>query len=111
MGGFHHMWLMARALGFGDALGDYCLEHQAAEAGKFVHSDAAPMNYAYHFDAGLYARFLRSKYEPKGVNAVEGKIASVEQTRPPDMSRRLRWKADCEWRAIFSSIARDFAGC
>jgi tryptophan 7-halogenase len=79
MGGFHHMWLMAKALGFGDALGDYCLEHEAAEAGKFVHSDAAPMNYAYHFDAGLYARFLRSRYEPKGVKRVEGKIASVEQ--------------------------------
>jgi tryptophan 7-halogenase len=79
MGGFHNMWLMAKAGGFGDELGDYCLEHQAASAGKFVHSDAAQMNYAFHFDAGLYARFLRSKFEPKGVKRIEGKIASVEQ--------------------------------
>jgi tryptophan halogenase len=79
MGGFHHMWLMAKAAGFGDALGDYCLEHQAAEAGKFVLSEQAPMNYAYHFDAGLYARYLRSIYEPRGVKRIEGKILSVEQ--------------------------------
>jgi tryptophan halogenase len=79
MGGFHNMWLMAKAAGFGDALGDYCLEHQAAEAGKFVLSDQAPMNYAYHFDAGLYASYLRSIYEPRGVKRIEGKIASVEQ--------------------------------
>jgi tryptophan halogenase len=79
MGGFHNMWLMAKAAGFGDALGDYCLEHQAAEAGKFVLSEQAPMNYAYHFDAGLYARYLRSIYEPRGVKRIEGKISSVEQ--------------------------------
>jgi tryptophan halogenase len=79
MGGFHNMWLMAKAAGFGDALGDYCLEHQAAEAGKFVIYEQAPMNYAYHFDAGLYARYLRSIYEPKGVKRIEGKISSVEQ--------------------------------
>jgi tryptophan halogenase len=79
MGGFHNMWLMAKAAGFGDELGDYCLEHQAAQAGKFVLSDNAPMNYAFHLDAGLYARFLRGKFEPKGVRRVEGKITSVEQ--------------------------------
>src|SRR5690606_15712195 len=37
------------------------------------------MNYAFHLDAGLYAKFLRRKYEPKGVKRIEGKIASVEQ--------------------------------
>jgi tryptophan halogenase len=37
------------------------------------------MNYAYHFDAGLYARYLRSIYEPKGVKRIEGKISSVDQ--------------------------------
>ena len=35
MGGFHNMWLMAKAAGFNGELGDYCLEYQAAEAGKF----------------------------------------------------------------------------
>jgi tryptophan halogenase len=79
MGGFHNVWLQARAAGFGGELGDYCLEHTAALAGKFGISEQVPINYAFHFDAGLYARYLRSKYEPKGVRRVEGKIKSVEQ--------------------------------
>jgi tryptophan 7-halogenase len=79
MGGFHHMWLMGRALGVDSAVGDYCLEHQAARAGRFEISESAPMNYAFHLDAGLYARFLRDRYEPRGVRRIEGRIASVEQ--------------------------------
>jgi tryptophan halogenase len=79
MGGFHNMWLQAKAAGFGDEIGDYCLEYQASRAGKFAISDQVPINYAFHFDAGLYARYLRSKFEPKGVKRIEGKIANVEQ--------------------------------
>ena len=79
MGGFHNMWLMAKAAGFGGGLGEYCVEHQAAEAGKFAISETLPINYAYHLDAGLYARFLRAKYEPRGVRRIEGRIARAEQ--------------------------------
>lgn len=79
MADFHHMWLMAKARGFGGEMGDYCFEHQAAMADKFAVSEGAQINYAYHLDAGLYARFLRQIFEPKGVRRVEGRIASVEQ--------------------------------
>lgn len=79
MADFHHMWLMARSKGFGGEMDDYCFELQAAMADKFAVSKTSRINYAYHFDAGLYAKFLRQKYEPKGVRRVEGKIASVEQ--------------------------------
>lgn len=79
MGGFHNMWLMAKAAGFGGELGDYCLEHQAADAGKFMISETVQMNYAFHLDASMYARFLRRKFEAKGVKRIEGKISSVEQ--------------------------------
>jgi tryptophan halogenase len=79
MADFHHMWLMAKAGGYGGELGDYCFEHQAAAAGRFATSESAKINYAYHLDAGLYAKFLRRKYEPKGVRRVEGRIARVEQ--------------------------------
>ena len=79
MGDFHNMWLMAKSRGFGGELGDYCFELQAARAGKFVLSEASQINYAYHFDASLYAAFLRQKFESRGVKRIEGKIARVEQ--------------------------------
>jgi tryptophan halogenase len=34
-------------------------------------------DYAYHFDAGLYAAFLRERAEAAGVTRVEGRIADV----------------------------------
>ena len=79
MADFHHMWLLAKARGFGGELGDYCFEHQAAAAGRFAVAEKSRINYAYHLDAGLYARFLREKFEPVGVRRIEGRIARVEQ--------------------------------
>jgi tryptophan halogenase len=79
MGDFHHFWLRAKELGFGGELGDYCFELQAALAEKFATGEQAGINYAYHLDAGRYARFLRKFAEAAGVVRTEGKIATVEQ--------------------------------
>jgi tryptophan halogenase len=79
MGDFHNMWLQAKSVGMGGELGDYCVEWQAADAGKFALMDNPKLNYAYHFDAGLYAVHLRKLFEPRGVKRIEGKIASVAQ--------------------------------
>ena len=79
MGDFHHFWLEARAEGWGGDLGDYCLELQAAQAGRFAIPEQGHINYAYHLDAGLYARFLRDFAEPLGARRVEGRIEAVEQ--------------------------------
>jgi len=79
MGDFQHFWLAAQEDGFGDELGDFCFERQAAVAGKFAMSDNVKINYAYQFDAGLYAAYLRKLSEPKGVKRIEGKIKSVDQ--------------------------------
>ncbi|KRC78233.1 tryptophan halogenase family protein [Sphingomonas sp. Root241] len=79
MADFHHFWLEAREQGFGGSLADYCFELQASEAGKFAKAEGLPINYAYHLDATLYARFLRGLAEPAGVKRVEGKIARVLQ--------------------------------
>ena len=79
MGDFQHFWLAAQEEGFGGDLGDYCFERQAALAGKFATSENIKINYAYHFDAGLYAAYLRKLSEPKGVKRIEGKIKTVQQ--------------------------------
>lgn len=76
---FHHFWLHGREMGFDSDIGDFCLELQAAEAGKFATSPKSPVNFAYHLDAGKYAKFLRTFSERYGVTRVEGKISEVEQ--------------------------------
>ncbi|RYE04545.1 MAG: tryptophan 7-halogenase [Sphingomonadales bacterium] len=79
MGDFQHFWLHAREQGYAGDLGDYCFELQAALAEKFATGENAQINYAYHLDAGRYARFLRGFSEKLGVRRIEGKITQVEQ--------------------------------
>ena len=82
---FHHYWLRARANGANEGLAAYSLTATAAKANKFLRGNPTPgaplgpMAYAYHFDAGLYAAFLRRQAEAKGVIRTEGKIAHVRR--------------------------------
>lgn len=78
-GEFHHFWLHGLRHGHTRPFGDYCLELQAAKANKFALSNQTPINYAYHFDATLYAKYLRGFSENLGVVRQEGKISSVEK--------------------------------
>lgn len=80
---FQHYWQRARSLGIAKSLNHYSLNEVAARTGKLQRggprtSDKLPdMPYAYHFDAGLYARYLRNLAEQRGVERVEGKITNV----------------------------------
>lgn len=80
---FHQYWLRARSLGFEGDLSEFSLGAQMAKAGKFVPSNNDPqsvlssMGYAYHFDASLYAKFLRRIAEKMGVIRTEGKVVDV----------------------------------
>ncbi|SFJ05713.1 tryptophan halogenase family protein [Caulobacter sp. UNC279MFTsu5.1] len=82
---FHHYWMRLRQHGDTSAIGDYSLATVAAREGKFVipPRDLPPelpqLGYAYHFDAGLYARYLRDYAEKRGVKRIEGKIVEVKQ--------------------------------
>jgi tryptophan halogenase len=75
--GFQHFWLRGRERGLAGEYGEYCLELQAALASRFAHLPQNGMNYAYHLDASLYAKFLRQFSEPYGVRRIEGKITEV----------------------------------
>ena len=77
---FHHFWLDSQRRGMQSELGDFCLETVAARADRFALSQQPPqVNYAYHFDASLYARFLRRMAEGYGLKRIEGKIREVRQ--------------------------------
>jgi tryptophan halogenase len=79
MSDFQHFWLEARARGVAGPFGTYCLEHQAADANRFATGPDATISYAYHLDAGRYARLLRERCEQAGLTRIEGRIASVER--------------------------------
>ena len=86
---FHQIWLRQRLLRRAELdpgdLGSYSIAVAAALGGRFAKPAANPdavlsgLAYAYHFDAGLYARFLRDFAEARGVRRVEGRIVAVGQ--------------------------------
>jgi tryptophan halogenase len=82
---FHAFWLRMHQLGGSSGLEDYSLQAKAAKCGKFMrpikagNSPLSEIAYAFHFDAGLYALFLREHAEARGVKRHEGKIVQVHQ--------------------------------
>lgn len=75
--GFQHFWMRGKELGMSSDFGDYCLERRVAETHKFGHLPNNGLNYAFHIDASLYAKYLRTFSEGFGVKRVEGKIDHV----------------------------------
>jgi tryptophan halogenase len=81
---FHQYWLRSRANGHPHGIGEYCLTEIVARQGRFGFPDlsvpGAPrsyLRYAYHFDAALYAGYLRRYAEKRGVRRIEGKVCEV----------------------------------
>ena len=77
--GFQHFWLKGKGLGFSEEYSHYSPELMAAKANKFGLLKQNSLNYAYHIDASLYAKFLRRMAEESGVIRKEGKIVKVNQ--------------------------------
>lgn len=81
---FHHFWLQQQQRGYSHDLSEFCLQAVAAKRGKFMRPDTSTMNsplahiaYAFQFDASLYAKYLRSYAESKGVRRIEGTITDT----------------------------------
>ena len=82
---FHQLFLRERArVGAGD-IADYSMSSAAAAARRFGRPGAGAqpplneLNYAFHFDAGLYAAYLRRLAERQGAIRREGRIVGVER--------------------------------
>jgi tryptophan halogenase len=87
---FDQYWQKMRRLGKAAPLEEYSITRLAAKANRFMparhdvpNSPLADINYAYHFDASLYAKFLRKLAEARGVTRIEGKIVRAT-VREPD---------------------------
>jgi tryptophan halogenase len=81
---FQHHWLRAKRAGRQVApVWDYSFAVAAAWANAFDFPDTDPASvrstysYAYHFDAGLYAEFLRGWATARGITRIEGKVVEV----------------------------------
>lgn len=83
----HQLWLAARERGLNVGHFDnYAINCRAALENRFRFQDPNKTNtplvdldFAYHFDASLLARFLRGECEARGVERIEGRIVSVEK--------------------------------
>ena len=80
---FYHYWMREFLAGRADAIDHYSMGCVAALDGKFSHpvqdrrQIQSTFDYAYHFDATLYARFLRQYAEKRGVERIEGRADGV----------------------------------
>jgi tryptophan 7-halogenase len=82
----HQLWLKMQTMGRAKHFDHYALNCVAARANRFCFPDpgnpASPIagiDYAFHFDASLYARFLRLQSEARGVTRIEGRIVEAKQ--------------------------------
>lgn len=81
---FRDLWVRANHDRTAGDLGLYNFNDVAARANRMIGLGHSPSSvrdlvYAYHFDATLYAAYLRRLSEANGVTRVEGKIQSVER--------------------------------
>jgi len=84
---FHQFWLKLQLQGRAGPIGEYSPQTVMAPQGRFAPGDRnappgsplADIAYAYHFDATLYARYLRELAEQRGVRRTEGRIVGVRQ--------------------------------
>jgi tryptophan halogenase len=82
---FHHRWIRGRLEGLNDGFEDYSLTTLAARAGRFAFPASDPasplstLGYAFHFDASLYAQYMRKHAQARGVRRSEGKVVRIDQ--------------------------------
>ncbi len=111
---FMHYWLRWRKSGGTTDFLSFNAEACAAREKKFawVENEPGPkmlpdVNYAYHFDAGLYAKFLREFAEARGVDRIEGKVSEVAQNHNTGDIESLRLESG---RVIEGDLFIDCSG-
>jgi tryptophan halogenase len=81
---FHHYWLKMYNRGKASELDHFSLAAMAAKNAKFsrpqniANSPLSQIAYAFHFDAVLYAKYLRRYAQSRGVERIEGKMTHAK---------------------------------
>jgi len=82
---FYQHWMRARLNGQETSIDEFSMAWAASKAGKFTHpltdhrNIQSRFDYAYHFDATLYAAYLRRYAEARGVTRIEGRVVGAKQ--------------------------------
>ncbi|HEV8406887.1 MAG TPA: tryptophan halogenase family protein [Sphingomicrobium sp.] len=94
---FHHYWSRLRDMSETAAeIGEYSMAVTMAYMNRFARPDPDPdridstFNYAYQFDATLFAPYLRAIAEQLGAKRTEGRIVDVELDGESGDVRRVR---------------------
>ena len=80
---FHQLYLRERKRRVMQDISAWSMSAVAAQNGRFARPGVearqplSQLLYAFHFDASLYARFLRHYAEIRGVSRIEGKVVDV----------------------------------
>ncbi|RNJ63762.1 MAG: tryptophan 7-halogenase [Porphyrobacter sp. IPPAS B-1204] len=81
---FYHHWMREALEGrIEGPIDEFSMCWAMAKAGRFTHPSPdrrmiqSTFDYAYHFDAGLYAAYLRRFAEDRGVTRLEGRVVDV----------------------------------
>lgn len=112
----HHYWYRLQDA-LGGSLVDLSFAIEACKQNKFLRppenvrlKNIAAYNYAYHFDASLYARYLRQFAEKKGVRRVNECVADVVLDAVTGEINRLLLKNGEEIEADFFIDCSGFSG-
>jgi len=80
---FYQFWRKLHGQGAASWIEDYNLCAMAMKAGRYLppvpdpNSVLSRLSHAYHFDASLYAAYLRGYAEARGVRRIEGRVLDV----------------------------------
>jgi tryptophan halogenase len=110
---FHNYWLHDQLLGKAGPLWDYSINCLAARQNRFARMDqiaGTPLHgliYAFHFDASLYAAYLRRLSQQMGVRRIEGMVVDVLLDQQSGDVKTLRLK---DGREISGELFIDCSG-